>query len=122
MAMIYRVEGEGAKIYQPLDWKAYSGEGQRVPLTSEPELREYLKRHPDEDFFLIPEPYMNREIQGETAATFNFRGEHIRCGVVRYDSTLGRVVTRDTMKVNYGERAKRSEEFPLLQQATERLE
>ncbi len=119
--MIYRTEG--GEVYQPIDWRVYSREGNRVPLDSEEGLREYLKSHADEDFFLIPGLFMNREIQRVQAATFDPRGEHIRCGIVRYDSASGKVVTRDTMKVEYSDKAKQwGEGFALLQQATKRLE
>jgi hypothetical protein len=120
--MIYRVDGEHGEVNQALDWKVYTRDGQWVPLSSEEALREHLKRHPDEDFFLIPGSFMNREIQGTTAARFDPRGEHIRCGLVRYDQASGKIVTRDGINVTYSARAKQwGEGLALLQQATKRL-
>ncbi len=49
---------------------------------------------------------MNREIQGEKVDTFDPQGEHIRCGIVRYDSASGRIVTRDSPKVTYSDKVK----------------
>jgi hypothetical protein len=121
--MIYRTESERGKVYQPLDWKLYSADHGRILLKSEEELREYLKSHPDEDFYLVPSPSMNREIQGADKVNFDSRGEHIRCGIVRYDSASAKVVTRNAMKVTYSDEAKQWDgEFELLQQATKRLE
>ena len=121
--MIYRTDAGRGEVHQPLDWKVYSAARKRIPLGSEEALRVYLKNHPDEDFFLIPGPFMNREIQGEEAATFDPRGEHIRCGIVRYDSAADRIVTRDSPKVTYSDRVKKSgEEYSTLEDATMRLE
>src|SRR5439155_95730 len=105
LMMIYRTEGERGKVYEPLDWKLYSADHRRIPLKSEEELREYLKSQPDEDFYLVPGPYMSREIQGADAVRFDPRGEHIRCGIVRYDSASAKIATRNAMKVTYSDEA-----------------
>lgn len=121
--MIYRIDFESDEVYQPLDWKLYSTEQQHIPLDSEEELREYLKSQPDKEFFLVPGPFFNRELQRAKAATFDPRGEHIRCGIVRYDSETRRVVTGNSIQVKYTERSRQwGEGFTLLQQATKRLE
>lgn len=120
--MIYRTDG-GGKVYQPLDWQLYSADQVRIPLKSEAELRAYLESHPDEDYYLVPGVFMNREIQGVNAANFDPRGEHIRAGIVHYDSASGKIVTSATTKVMYSDKAKQGgERFELLQQATRRLE
>ena len=54
---------ERGELHQPLDWKLYSLDHHRIPLNSEDSLRDYLKGHPDEDFWLVPGPFMNREIR-----------------------------------------------------------
>jgi len=121
--MIYRIDSESGDIREPLDWKLYSADRRRVALKSEAELREFLKGHPDQGFFLVAGAFMKREIQGESAKTFDSRGEHIRCGIVRYDSAIDKIVTRTGIKVEYSENSKRSNAIPaLLQQATKRLE
>lgn len=121
--MIYRTDVEHGGVYQPLDWKLYTGEGQRVQLDSEEALREFLKSHPDRDFFLVPGPFFNRQLQGREADTLDPQEDHIRCGIVRYDSASQKVMTRDSLKVTYSDEAKRwGEGFVLLQQATKRLE
>ena len=121
--MIYRTDGKSGKAYQPLDWKLYSSDRRRLPIASEEALREHLKNHPDEDFFLIPVRFFNREVQEVEATAFDPWGEPIRCGMVRYDSRVGKVVTRDAMKVTYSDRAKQGGQGRvLLQQATKRLE
>jgi hypothetical protein len=103
--MIIHSDGD-PQVFQVLDWKLYSSDHKWIPLKSEEELRVYLKSHPNLDFFLIPDPYMFvREIQGEDVSTFDPQGEQIRCGVVRYDSGSGKVVTRDKMKVTYNDKA-----------------
>ena len=62
--MIYRIDSEGGEIHEPLDWKLYSADRRQIALKSELELRAFLKAHPDQDFFLVPGPFMNREIHG----------------------------------------------------------
>jgi hypothetical protein len=120
--MIYRIEREPPKVYEVLDWKLYSADHERIGLKSEEELRAFLKNHPEEDFFLVPAPYMNREIQGTDPAMFEPSLQDIRCGIVRYDSALDRVVTRDAMKVTYTDRVKNwPQGFALLRQATQYL-
>jgi hypothetical protein len=121
--MIYRSDGESGNIHQPLDWKLYSIDRRRIRLDSEDKLRDYLKSHPDEDFWLVPGPFFNREIQDSDLAALDPHGEPIRCGIVRYDSGKNKIVTRERMKVDYSAKAKKwNEGLVLLQQATQRLE
>jgi hypothetical protein len=92
--MIYRTDIEHGDVYQPLQWKLFGGNKQRIPLTSEEELREYLMSHADEDFDLVPGQLFNREVQGEDARSFDPHGDHIRCGSVRFDSQLKKIITK----------------------------
>jgi hypothetical protein len=121
--MIYRTDGEGSKVYQPLDWKLFTMDRRRIPANSEERLKEYLKSHPDEDFWLVPGPFINREIQGIGAGGLEENEEHVRCGIVRFDSRAQKFGARDRMKVEYSAKVKRSDAWlGLLQEATARLE
>jgi hypothetical protein len=120
--MIYRTDAENGKVHQPLDWKLYCMDRELVDVHAEEMLRTYLKNHPGEEFYLVPAPYMNREIPGATPDTFDPHGEHIRTGVVRYDSATRKIVTHPDMKISYTAKARQwSEGFAMLEQATAQL-
>jgi hypothetical protein len=117
--MIYRIED--GEVYIPLDWSLYTSDRRRVSVASEEELREFLKSHPDEDFFLVPIPFFNQVLSQEEKNTLDPHND-IRCGLVHYDPATGTFISQDTLKVTYTEKARQSATaFSLLRQATARL-
>lgn len=96
--MILFWRDDGRTLCEALDWSVYTLNGERVRLESEAALVDHLRAHPDTQFYLWnyrlrKDMAPHREIEAARAADYGPGSGHIFCGVVRYDSAAGAVLS-----------------------------